>query len=103
VYCCFFCFLSTPENVLLLFFSQHARYEQAAQQLQNIELPPGNQAVASLGEVQDRIQEAVQAHYQSILSDVADEDFANIGSVSRESFREILNKHVMRLNDDQVL
>jgi len=80
---------------------QHTRYEQAIQSLQNAAPLPVYQIV-TVDEVQEKIQEAVRAHYQAILRDLAEADYASIGSVSREVFREVLNKHVMRLNDEQV-
>ena len=80
---------------------QHTRYEQAIQSLQNAAPLPVYQIV-TVDEVQEKIQEAVRAHYQAILRDLAEADYASIGSVTQEVFREVLNKHVMRLNDEQV-
>lgn len=58
--------------------------------------------LATVDEVRERIQEAVGAHYQTIMNELKAADYASIGSVTKEVFREILNKHALRLNDEQV-
>ena len=73
----------------------------AVQALQNVPALPVYQLV-TVDEVQERIQEVVRSHYQTILRELKESDYAGIGSVSAEAFREVLNKHVMRLNDEQV-
>ena len=49
-----------------------------------------------------RIHEAVVSHYHNILRDFESIDYAKIGTVSPTDFREVLSRHVMRINDDQV-
>ena len=73
----------------------------AVQALQNVPALPVYQLV-TVDEVQERIQEVVRSHYQTVLRELKESDYAGIGSVSAEAFREVLNKHVMRLNDEQV-
>ena len=64
--------------------------------------PPGPAPLVSVDEVGERLHEAVVAHYNNILRDFESVDYARIGSVTAEDLREILARHVMRLNDDQV-
>lgn len=80
--------------------SEHARYEAAIKALQDAPPMPAYQ-ILTVDEVQERIQEAVRAHYSGIQRDLMEADYASIGSVPKEVFREVLNKHIMRLNDDQ--
>ncbi|XP_070189620.1 EF-hand calcium-binding domain-containing protein 6-like [Littorina saxatilis] len=80
--------------------NEHMRFDQAVQALQDAPPLPVYQLV-TVDEVQERIQEAVRSHQPTIVRDLKDADYAGIGSVSRDAFREILNKHVMRLNDEQ--
>lgn len=50
----------------------------------------------------EAVREKVKAR-SSILNKVFIEiDFAHIGSVAKEDFQDVLNKHVMRLSQDQV-
>ncbi|XP_046566155.1 EF-hand calcium-binding domain-containing protein 6-like [Haliotis rubra] len=60
----------------------------------------GTQLMA-VDEVQERLQEAVTAHYYNLDRDFADIDYARIGVVPKDDFREVLQKHVFRLTDDQ--
>ncbi|KAK7503096.1 hypothetical protein BaRGS_00005722 [Batillaria attramentaria] len=80
--------------------TEHARYEAAIKALQDAPPAPAYQMV-TVDEVQDKIQEAVRAHYQTILRDLAEADYAGIGAVPRDEFRKVLNNHVMRLSDEQ--
>ncbi|KAL8588470.1 hypothetical protein ACOMHN_054049 [Nucella lapillus] len=80
--------------------TEHCRYEQAVQALQNAPPIPVYQLV-TVDEVQEKIQEAARFHPQNILRDFQEADYAGIGSVPPDVFREVLNKHVMRLNDEQ--
>ena len=72
------------------------------QNLQGIQFPPGTNTNPSNDEVAVRIHEAVVSHYHNILRDFESIDYAKIGSVSAEDFREVLVRHVMRMNDEQV-
>ena len=53
-------------------------------------------------QVADAIREKVKARPAGINKAFTDVDFARIGSVSKEDFRDILHKNVMRLSDEQV-
>uniref|UniRef100_UPI00089DAA5E EF-hand calcium-binding domain-containing protein 6-like n=1 Tax=Ciona intestinalis TaxID=7719 RepID=UPI00089DAA5E len=63
--------------------------------------PPQSPHELPLVEVEERISEVVTARHFQISRDFADVDYAKIFVVSREDFRDILNRHVMRLTDDQ--
>ncbi|XP_076466442.1 EF-hand calcium-binding domain-containing protein 6-like [Babylonia areolata] len=80
--------------------TEQNRYEQAVQALQNAPPLPVYQLV-TVDEVQEKIHEAVQTHHQNIMRDFGEADYAGIGSVTRDVFRELLNKHIMRLSDEQ--
>nr|KAG5711061.1 hypothetical protein BaRGS_013795 [Batillaria attramentaria] len=67
--------------------TEHARYEAAIKALQDAPPAPAYQMV-TVDEVQDKIQEAVRAHYQTILRDLAEADYAGIGAVPRDEFPE---------------
>lgn len=92
-YCCHLSF------IILCPSHQNARYERTLLALQNLSPPPVIQAT---DEVMVKINEAVRAHFHNIYHDFKEADFASIGSVTREDFREVLNKNVMRVNDEQV-
>lgn len=82
--------------------TDHTHYEQAVNALPNAPALPAYQMLTtSMDEVLERIQEVVRAHYHNILRDFSEADYASIGSVTKESFLEILSKNVMRLTDEQ--
>ena len=56
----------------------------------------------SIDEVQERLYETIQAHYVSLSNAFAEMDYAQIGVVPKDQFRETLNKFVFRLTDEQV-
>lgn len=54
-------------------------------------------------DIQDRIREAVQGHFYILTQAFADVDFAGIGAVTKDDFKTILTKNVMRPTDEQVI
>ncbi|KAL3881564.1 hypothetical protein ACJMK2_027990 [Sinanodonta woodiana] len=52
-------------------------------------------------EVHERLQETVSAKLYDLTNAFSEADYANLGVVSKEDFRNILNKHVFRLSDEQ--
>ena len=64
--------------------------------------PPGPNPLITVDEISERIHEAVVSHYHNILRDFESIDYAKIGAVTAEDFREILARHIMRMNDEQV-
>uniref|UniRef100_H2Z2G4 EF-hand domain-containing protein n=1 Tax=Ciona savignyi TaxID=51511 RepID=H2Z2G4_CIOSA len=63
--------------------------------------PPQTPQELPLEDVEDRISEVIAARHFGMSRDFADVDYAKIFVVSKEDFREILNRHVMRLTDSQ--
>lgn len=52
-------------------------------------------------DLQDRIREAVQGHFYIFTQALTDADFAGIGAVTKDDFKAILTKNVMRTTDEQ--
>eukprot|EP00058_Branchiostoma_floridae_P003899 XP_002589387.1 hypothetical protein BRAFLDRAFT_77829 [Branchiostoma floridae] len=57
--------------------------------------------VASNFIVVEKVQEAVSARFYAFARSFAEVDYAKIGVVAKEDFRDILNKNAIRLSDDQ--
>ncbi|XP_041351388.1 EF-hand calcium-binding domain-containing protein 6-like [Gigantopelta aegis] len=55
----------------------------------------------TIDEVQERLQESIQAHYVSLSNAFAELDYAQIGVVPKDQFRDTLNKFIFRLTDEQ--
>ena len=53
-------------------------------------------------EAEERLREAVQAHPYNLAQAFSDADYANMGVVSKDDFRSVINKTLLRLSDDQV-
>ncbi|RUS70512.1 hypothetical protein EGW08_021724 [Elysia chlorotica] len=95
--------LCVDYNDFLASFVQGDSDEVSDEYLQSLAnaFPPGPAPLVSVDEVGERLHEAVVAHYHNILRDFESVDYARIGSVTAEDLREVLARHVMRLNDDQ--
>lgn len=55
-----------------------------------------------IDEVQERLREAVHAHFYTLANFFKERDYANIGVISREDFKDVMDKNVMRFTDEQV-
>ena len=62
-----------------------------------------NSSALASDDMQDRIREAVQGHFYILAQAFADVDFAGIGAVTKDDFKTILTKNVMRPTDEQVI
>ena len=56
----------------------------------------------TMDDVHAALRELVTARMYSIVQAFANIDYAGIGVVAKQDFRDILNKHVIRLSDEQV-
>ena len=95
------CQMYMLSNYPLPNFQADALNDEYLESLANA-FPPGPAPLVSVDEVGERVHEAIVAHYHNILRDFESVDYARIGSVTAEDLREVLARHVMRLNDDQV-
>ncbi|XP_066264763.1 EF-hand calcium-binding domain-containing protein 6-like isoform X1 [Branchiostoma lanceolatum] len=87
------------------FLDDFKKNEQEATQnwledIQKAAKPKSPQELA-MQEVQARVQEAVSARFYAFARSFAEVDYAKIGVVAKEDFRDILNKNAIRLSDDQ--
>ena len=57
----------------------------------------------SMDEVHVELRELVTARFYSLAQAFADIDYAGIGVVSKEDFKDVVRKHLMRLSDEQVI
>lgn len=55
-----------------------------------------------IDEVEERLREAVMAHPYNLVQAFKEADFANMGVVSKDDFKSVLNKNLFRLSDEQV-
>ncbi|XP_029453350.1 EF-hand calcium-binding domain-containing protein 6 [Rhinatrema bivittatum] len=55
----------------------------------------------SMRDIMARIQEVVVAHFHIITQEFITIDYAKLGAISKDDFREICNKHFMLFTDDQ--
>lgn len=53
-------------------------------------------------EVEERLREAVQAHPYNVAQAFSESDYANMGVVSKDDFKSVVNKSLLRLSDEQV-
>ena len=60
------------------------------------------QPLMPIDEVQERVREAVHAHFYTLANLFKEIDYANIGVISKEDFRDVMDKNVMRFTDEQV-
>ena len=60
------------------------------------------QTLMPIDEVQERVREAVHAHFYTLANLFKEIDYANIGVISKEDFRDVMDKNVMRFTDEQV-
>lgn len=65
---------------------------------QNIQDGPRNM---TMSQIQDLLTEKVSANYQAFVSSFTDVDYARIGVISKDDFREVLNKNFVRLSEEQ--
>lgn len=95
--------LCVDYNDFLTLFVQGEADIVTDEYLQSLEnaFPPGPAPLVSVDEVGERVHEAIVAHYHNILRDFESVDYARIGSVTAEDLRDVLARHVMRLNEDQ--
>lgn len=56
-----------------------------------------------LSDVLRRIQEVVSVRLHTVAKEMVRLDYANINAISKEDFRNICDRHFMRLTDDQVI
>ena len=56
----------------------------------------------TLDDMKDKLREAVQAHTYNIAQALAEADFANLGVISKEDFKSVMDKQICRLSDEQV-
>lgn len=54
-----------------------------------------------LEEIEEKLGEFVRARYYVFSHSFADADYAKINVVSKDDFRDIMNQHFIRMNDDQ--
>ena len=99
--------LQTADNKInyALFLDQYNQTEQEDTEkwlaaLQKSIRDQNSSALAS-DDMQDRIREAVQGHFYILAQAFADVDFAGIGAVTKDDFKTILTKNVMRPTDEQ--
>ena len=55
-----------------------------------------------IDEVEEKLREAVKAHAYNLTAAFTEADYANLGVVSKEDFKNIINKYLFRLSDEQV-
>lgn len=60
-------------------------------------------AVLATDEIQDRIREAVQGHLYLLTTAFTDLDFAGIGAITKDDFKDVFAKNIMRCTDEQVI
>lgn len=53
-------------------------------------------------EAEERLREAVQAHPYNLAQAFNDADYANMGVVSKDDFKNVIDKTLLRLSDEQV-
>ena len=53
-------------------------------------------------EVETHLRETVKAHFRPIARAMTDIDYARIGVITKEDFRQVIEKYAMRLSDEQV-
>ena len=56
----------------------------------------------NMEQIQDILRDKVSANFQTFASAFADVDYARIGVVSKDDFRDVLTKQSVRLADEQV-
>ena len=58
--------------------------------------------IMSSTEIQETVKEYVKAKYTTLAKSLTDADYARIGVISKDDFKSIVNKNVMRITDEQV-
>ncbi len=66
------------------------------------QLIPQTPAVLTMDDVNERLGELVTSQFSSIVQALADMDYAKIGVVSKDDFKEILKQFSVRLPDEHV-
>ena len=56
----------------------------------------------TLDDIQDKLREAVQAHTYNIAKALAEADYVNLGVISKDDFRTVMDKETYRISDEQV-
>jgi Ca2+-binding EF-hand superfamily protein len=86
-----------------MYYITNVVYQEAKRWLetisQNIQDGPRNM---TMSQIQDLLTEKVSANYQAFVSSFTDVDYARIGVISKDDFREVLNKNFVRLSEEQV-
>lgn len=59
--------------------------------------------VLSLEEIQENMRELVTARFQPLSKAFSDNDYAKIGVIAKDDFREVVNQFTIRLTDEQVI
>jgi len=57
----------------------------------------------TLDDIQQNLRESVTSHFYSLARAFSDVDYAGIGVVSKEDFREVIAKNAFRMSDEQVM
>ena len=79
-------------------------FQDAERWLANLQKQLRNQtpSLMPVDEVQERLHEVVMGHFYTLARLFAEIDYAKIGVIAKEDFREVLDNHVIRLTDEQV-
>ena len=56
----------------------------------------------NIDQVQEQVREKVTQNFSGFARAFADVDYARIGVVSKDDFRDVLTRYAFRLSDDQV-
>lgn len=82
----------------LLLFQDAEKWLSALQK----QMRDQSQTLMPIDEVQERLREAVHAHFYTLANLFKEVDYADIGVISTEDFRDVMDKNVMRFTDEQV-
>lgn len=82
----------------LLLFQDAEKWLSALQK----QMRDQSQTLLPIDEVQERLREAVHAHFYTLANLFKEVDYADIGVISKEDFRDVIYKNVMRFTDEQV-
>lgn len=82
----------------LLLFQDAEKWLSALQK----QMRDQSQTLMPIDEVQERLREAVHAHFYTLANLFKEVDYADIGVISKEDFRDVMDKNVMRFTDEQV-
>ena len=58
--------------------------------------------IMTMDEVRDTMKELIPARYHALAKGFAENDYAKIGVVAKDDFKEILFRFTVRLSDEQV-